>query len=195
MLTCQIAINRTEEASNAQDGDIEKKFHGFHFNVYSKNNFAEYLIIPEKETNPPSPEDDLIDFDIKISKINSGTELVQEVKLKEARIDIVDWFSDFDQKFQGNFSSQLKSKLNSDKDLLVKEWNFARTSEWLEVNQIDPCFLAYFGQMTGEDLVQLGDMRNRAPEFYFQSLGKISGFDLKAITRFSTCLDMLFASN
>lgn len=74
---------------------------------------------------------------------------------------------------------------------LVLSWNEQQVKEWFESNNIDHKIVKEFYPCTGEVLKQLYDMRNDAPEFYFQSL-KTNKTDLKNVLEFTNLLKKLF---
>lgn len=95
-----------------------------------------------------------------------------------------------------------------------EKWNKEKVKQWFEANEISKLILDHLDPCDGDIINQMFDMKLRAPEFFFQSMGKlkleltfidkfnfyvnilkgkIPGIDLRSIAKFSSCLDKLFA--
>lgn len=74
----------------------------------------------------------------------------------------------------------------------ARSWNEMQVQEWFEENNIDTRVVNQFVPCTGAVLKQLYDLRNDAPEFYFQSLNTKKEAELKNVLEFTELLKKLF---
>lgn len=71
-------------------------------------------------------------------------------------------------------------------------WSQEDVKKWLVQNNIDPAFAKKLTPCSGADLRQLLEMKNIAPEFFYQSLYSLRNIsELKPILKFSGCLENL----
>lgn len=77
----------------------------------------------------------------------------------------------------------------------VRKWNRSQVETWFEQNSLNKSILNEMKTVcNGEILEQLAQIKNRAPEFFYQSISKSTGSDLSAVAHFSLCLDKLFGN-
>lgn len=88
-------------------------------------------------------------------------------------------------------SSQVTMTTTNHSRQEVLGWSEDRVKQWFTENNIDHRLVKEFYPCTGEVLKQLYDMRNDAPEFYFQSL-KTNKTELKHVLEFTNLLKKLF---
>lgn len=74
----------------------------------------------------------------------------------------------------------------------VENWSEEKVNKWFAENKIDTRIEKEFCPCTGIVLKQLYDMRNDAPEFYFQSLNTNKKIEIKNVLVFTHLLRKLF---
>ena len=101
--------------------------------------------------------------------------------------------------------SNFKSKTNQEENVLVptnnktkkssevEKWSETQVQNWFIENKINMKIYEHFSPINGELLVQIYDMKNSAPEFYYQTLKEMNN-DLRSITLFSMFINKLFSN-
>lgn len=74
----------------------------------------------------------------------------------------------------------------------VVNWSEDEVREWFEAVNVDKALMETLLPSNGALLRQLYDMKQKAPEFYFQSLNESGRIKLKSILLFSELLEKLF---
>ena len=74
----------------------------------------------------------------------------------------------------------------------AESWSQDEVKKWLQQNNIDQNFAKKLTPCSGADLKQLLEMKNIAPEFFYQALYQLRSInELKPILKFSGCLESL----
>lgn len=77
------------------------------------------------------------------------------------------------------------------KDLGIKAWNNEQTKEWFTKNQLEHLY-NILSPINGRVLLQLYEIKQHAPEFFFKSLAKNDSIDVMSVAIFSDLLMELF---
>ena len=77
----------------------------------------------------------------------------------------------------------------------AENWSEAAVKEWFLKNSVDQGIFDNLWPCSGIVLKQIYDMNKRAPEFYYYSLEKTKGGNLKTISLFTNFLIKLFEEN
>ena len=91
---------------------------------------------------------------------------------------------------ENNKAQDVKANSNS-----IVKWSETEVKEWFIKNSINLAILEYLSPCSGIVLKQIFDMKNNAPEFFYNSLKEVKGANISAISLFSHFLVLLFEGN